>query len=174
MKKILVLLCLLLIQNTCIAKDIIQFSFPNEGWHKVLSPDKVESKKCYVPYNQTEQNYTEMVILYERILKNTDISAMSILQKQIGKDRNNYTDIIPEYIKQTSDDAIITWCSKVKNTCVVERAFKGNEGIIIAIYLNKMPHYSQNMFGQWSNILNSIKIYNSKEDVQNTNNLIEL
>ena len=62
-------------------------------------------------------------------------------------------------MKQDFDDAMITWCSRIKNTCAVERAFKGNEGVVLAIYMNKMPHYSNNMFGQWSNILSNIKVF---------------
>ena len=60
MKKfILTILSLFVMQNICFAKDIIEFDFPNDGWHKVQSPDKVASKHCYVPYNQTEENFTE-------------------------------------------------------------------------------------------------------------------
>ena len=54
---------------------------------------------------------------------------------------------------------MVTWCSKLKNTCAVERAFQGKDGVVVAVYLNKAPHYSQNMFGQWSNILKNVKIY---------------
>ena len=57
MKKfILTILSLFVMQNICFAKDIIEFDFPNDGWHKVQSPDKVASKHCYVPHNQTEEN----------------------------------------------------------------------------------------------------------------------
>ncbi len=168
MKKLfVVLMSLLFIQTGVLAKDTLQFDFPNDGWHAVSSPDGVMSKKCFVPYNQTSENYTEMLIFSERVLKNTDISALTILHRQLGKDRNNFPDIIPEYITQDMDDAMITWCSKLKNTCTVERAFKGKEGIIIAVYQNKAPHYSQNMFGQWSNILYHVKVYDGSENAKN-------
>ncbi len=173
MKKIfLTFLSLLLIQGLSFAKDTIQFEFPNQGWHKIQSPDGVEAKKCYVPYNQSAQNYTEMLIFYERVLKNTDISPIVILQKQLGKDKNNYPDIYPEYIKREMDNAMTAWCSKAKNTCSIQRAFQGKEGVIITTYINKAPHYSQNIFSQWSNILGHIKIYDPQTD-KNTN-LIEL
>ncbi len=160
MKKLFAILTALLILQTCsFAKDVLQFDFPNDGWHQVASPDGVASKKCYVPYNQSADSYTEMLIFYERVLKSNDIAPLSILHRQLGKDRNNYIDIIPEYISQDLSDAMVTWCSKLKNTCAVERAFQGNEGVVLAIYLNKAPHYSQNMFGQWSNILKNVKIY---------------
>ncbi len=175
MKKLILILSLLFIANTVMAKDYIEFNFPNDGWHKVLSPDGVEAKKCFVPSSQTAENYNEMLIFQERILKNKDITAMTILHKQLGKDRTNYPDIIPEYMKNDVDDSMITWCSQMKNTCAVERAFKGNEGVIIISYINKMPHYSQNMFGQWSNILSTVKLY-TPEDTSNTmpDNTIEL
>ena len=51
-----------------------------------------------------------------------------------------------------------------KNTCAVQRAFQGNEGIIIVTYQNRMPHYSQNMFGQWSNILSHVRLFNEAKD----------
>ena len=87
MKKLFItLLSLFLIQNLSFAKDVVQFDFPNEGWHKVASPDGVASKKCYVPYNQTTENHTEMLVFYERVLKNQGISPMVILHKQLGKD----------------------------------------------------------------------------------------
>ena len=160
MKKFLVVLAgILLLQTGAFAKDKIEFNFPNDGWHPVASPDGVPSKKCYVPYNQTSENNTEMLIFTQRGLKNADMSATGILNRQLGKDRNNFPDIVPENMKQEFDDAMITWCSKIKNTCAVERAFKGNQGIVLAIYMNKMPHYSNNMFGQWSNILSNIKVY---------------
>ena len=57
----LTVLSLLLIQNFCFAKDTIQFNFPNEGWHKIESPDGIAGKKCYIPYNQTPENYTEVL-----------------------------------------------------------------------------------------------------------------
>ncbi len=168
MKKfILIVLFLLMFQNITIAKDSIEFVFPNEGWHKVDSPDGVISKKCFVPHNQTASNYVEMVIFTERILKNKDISPITILQRQLGKDRLNYSDIEPEYIKRDFDDAMITWCSKIHNTCAVKRAFQGKDGVIVASYINKMPHYSQNIFGQWSNILGSIKINKIENETSN-------
>ena len=164
MKNLLLsLLSLLVLQNICFARDIIEFNFTNDGWHQVSSPDGVETKKCFVPHNQTSENYTEMLVFYERVLQNKDIAAMSIMHKQLGKDRTNFVDIEPEYIKQDFDDAMLTWCSKLKGTCVVQRAFHGNDGVIIVSYINKMPHYSQNMFGQWSNILSTIKLYNPQK-----------
>jgi len=173
MKKFLLLLFVFFImEGICLAKDTVKFEFPNEGWHNVESPDRAAYKKCYVPVNQTNQNYTEMLILSERILKNPDLSPMVILNKQLGKDRLNYKDIVPEYMSQDTENPMVAWCSRVNNTCAVERAFKGENGIILAIYINKMPHYSQNMFGQWSNILNQIKVYNPESD--DNSNLIDL
>lgn len=173
-KLLLSLLSLFLLQNICYSRDIVQFDFPNEGWHKVVSPDGLETKKCFVPCNQTAENYTEMLVFYERVLKNKDITPMSIMHRQLGKDRLNYIDIEPEYIKQDYYDAMITWCSKLKGTCVVERAFQGNDGVVIVKYINKMPHYSQNMFGQWSNILSTVKIYNSQQSENVKVNTIQL
>ncbi len=168
MKKILLLFLSILIIQTCVfAKDKLLFDFPNDGWHMITSPDGVTSKKCFVPYNQTADNYTEMLIFNEKVLKNKEISAMAVLQKQLGKDRNNFIDIAPKYISRDFDDAMVTWCSKFKNTCVVERAFKGNQGVVLAIYINKAPHYSQNMFGQWSNILYHVKVYDGSENAKN-------
>ncbi len=175
MKKIFIsILSILFLQSLAMAKDTLQFDFPNEGWHKVSSPDGIESKKCYVPYNQSSDNYTEMLIFSERVLKNQGLSPMVMLHKQLGKDRNNYPDIVPEYIVRDFDNAMVTWCSKMKNTCAVERAFQGKEGIIFAIYQNKAPHYSQNMFGQWSNILSKVKVYDPEVDGASAKNLIEL
>ena len=174
MKKILfILFGLLLMQIQCFAKDCVEFNFPNDGWHKVASPDGVEAKKSYVPYNQTSENYTEMLVFTERVLKNKDIAPMTILHKQLGKDRTNYPDIEPQYIKQDFNEAMVTWCSQMKNTCSVERAFQGKEGVILVIYLNKMPHYSQNMFAQWSNIIGSVKLY-EKAETPLPKNVIEL
>lgn len=176
MKKLLLsLFCLFLIQNVSFSKDMVQFAFPNEGWHKIASPDGVETKQCYVPYNQSSENYTEMLVFSERVLKNKGISPMVILHKQLGKDRNNYLDIEPEYINQNYDDAMVTWCSKLKNTCSVTRAFQGLNGVILVQYINKAPHYSQNMFGQWSNILSTIEVFSpDKQEVKSPKRLIEL
>lgn len=176
MKKIfLLILSVLFIQNICLAKDTIQFDFPNSGWHKVTSPDGIETKKCFVPYNQSIDNYTEMLIFTEKTVKTAGISPMVILHKQIGKYKNNYSDIFPQYVKQDMDDAIVTWCSKQKEICSIERAFQGNEGIIIATYLNKMPHYSQNIFTNWVNIIGSVKLYKPDSKTKTTpSNLIEL
>lgn len=175
MKKIFIaLLFVILLQGVSYSKDTLQFDFPNSGWHKVLSPDGVESKKCYVPYNQTAENYTEMLIFTQKIIHNTGLTPMVMIQKQLGKDKNNYRDISPEYITNNTEDTMITWCSSSHNTCAIERAFQGNDGIVIVIYLNKAPHYSQNMFGQWSNILSSIKVYSPKQGESAPNNLIEL
>ncbi|MCD7740410.1 MAG: hypothetical protein LUH11_03580 [Candidatus Gastranaerophilales bacterium] len=173
-KVFLCLISFILMQSLCFAKDKLQFDFPNDGWHKVASPDGVESKKCYVPYNQTGENYTEMLIFSERILKTQELSPVVIMQKQLGKDRNNYQDITPEYISHDLNDAMVTWCSQIKNTCVIQRAFKGEEGIILVTYMNKSPHYSQNMFGQWSNILSNIKVYSPESGEKTPDNLIEL
>ena len=176
MKKfLLILLSIVLIQNMSFAKDMVQFDFPNAGWHKVESPDGVDSKKCYVPHEQTSEVNTEMLVFYERVLKHQGISPMVILHKQLGKDRLNYIDIEPEYINQNLDDAMVTWCSKSKNTCAITRAFQGEHGVIVVQYLNKAPHYSQNMFGQWSNILSSVELYKPAEnDVTSPKRLIEL
>lgn len=161
MRKILILLGLFLLPSLCFAKDTIDFKFPNEGWHKVDSPDKVAYKKCFVPHNQSAENYTEMLVFVGRKTKTAGITPMTILHKQLGKDKLNYPDIEPEYIKQELEDSMIAWCSQAKNTCTIKRAFQGKEGVVIATYINRMPHYSQNMFGQWSNILGSIKVYNN-------------
>ena len=165
MKKLIIaLLSIFLMQNITLAKEIVEFEFPNAGWHQVQSPDGILTKKCFVPVNQTSENYNEMLIFNKKVLKNKGITPMVILHKQLGKDRLNYLDIEPEYIINDLDNAMVTWCSKSKNTCTVQRAFQGNEGIIIVTYKNQMPHYSQNMFGQWSNILSTIKSYNPNED----------
>lgn len=175
MKRLTVLFVFFLLQNICFAKDMVQFDFPNEGWHKVASPDGVETKKCYVPYNQSSENYTEMLIFYERVLQNKGISPMVILHRQLGKDRTNYIDIEPSYIKHDFNDAMVTWCSSLKNTCIVERAFQGNDGVIVVQYINKMPHYSQNIFSQWSNILSNVKLYTpASADSRIPDNVIEL
>ena len=168
-----VLFCLLAFATVSFAKDTLLFDFPNEGWHKVESPDGIKSKKCYVPVNQTSENYNEMLIFSERILKNDSLNAMALLQKQLGKDKNNYRDIYPQYIIMDENEAMVTWCSKNRNTCAVERAFKANEGIVMATYLNKAPHYSQNMFGRWSNILAMVKVYD-KTGETGAKSLIEL
>ena len=176
MKKFFIaILTIFLMQNLSLAKDVVQFDFPNEGWHKVASPDGVASKKCYVPYNQTTENHTEMLVFYERVLKNQGISPMVILHKQLGKDRTNYIDIEPQYVYHNPDDAMVTWCSKTKNTCALTRALQGDNGVIIVQYLNKAPHYSQNMFGQWSNILSTVELYKPAEkDITSPKRLIEL
>ena len=175
MKKILfAILSLFLLQNFAFARDIVEFNFPNEGWHKVESPDGVKTKKCFVPYNQTAEKHTEMIVFYERVLKNKGITPMSIMHRQLGKDRTNYIDIEPEYIKQDFDDAMLTWCSKMRGVCVVQRAFQGNDGVIVVQYINKMPHYSQNMFGQWSNILSTVKLHNPNQANTSKVNTIQL
>ena len=174
MKKILLLfLSVLLIQSVSYAKDYVEFNFPDDGWHLVASPDKQQNKKCYVPKNQTTENYNEMLVFVERKIKTEGITPSVIIQKQLGKDRNNYSDIVPEYITRDIDDTMITWCSPKKNTCAVKRAFKGTNGVIIVSYINKMPHYSQNMFGRWSNILSTVKVYKQTEQ-EKPNNIIDL
>ena len=175
MKKFLLsLMSILIIQSNCMAKDILQFDFPDAGWHKVASPDGIEYKKCYIPQNQTEQNYTEMFVFMEKNIKTPGISPMTILQKQLGKDRNNYKDIFPEYIKQNFDNAMAIWCSEQRSTCAIERAFQGNEGIILVTYINKMPHYSSNIITNKVNIVGSVKLYNNQNTEPKPKNLIEL
>jgi hypothetical protein len=52
---------------------------------------------------------------------------------------------------------------------------QGDNGVIIVQYLNKAPHYSQNMFGQWSNILSTVELYKPAEkDITSPKRLIEL
>ncbi len=175
MKKVLYLTLIgFLLQNICFANDVLKFDFPNQGWHKTASPDGTESKKCYAPAGQTAENYTEMLTFMQKSVKNKNIPPIVILQKQLGKDKTNYTDIYPEYITQDFDNAMAVWCSKSNNTCVMERAFKGNDGVILVIYTNKAPHYSQNMFGQWSNILSKASVYNVSDAPVNSSGLIEL
>lgn len=176
MKKILLLfLCFFMFEGICFSKDILQFDFPTQGWHKVESPDKLKSKHCYVPQNQTAENYTEMFVFYERIIKTPGITAMTLLQKQLGKDKNNYKDIYPEYIKQDFDDAMALWCSELHSVCTIQRAFQGKDGVIIATYINKMPHYSQNIITNKVNILGSVKVYNNTQPADTKPlNLIQL
>lgn len=175
MKKLfLSILTLLLIQNICFAKDILQFDFPNEGWHQVASLEKKSTKKCFVPAGQTAENNTEMVVFSERVLKTQGLTALTLLHKQLGKDKNNYLDIKPEYVYANADNAMVVWCSQLRNVCAVNRAFKGNEGVVFASYINKAPHYSQNMFGQWSNILSLVKVYEPKQGQVQPTNLIDL
>ena len=167
-KTVLLLVSLFILQGLCFAKDILQFDFPNEGWHKVPSKDGVEAKKCYVPANQTADNYTEMMIFTEKAVKTQGITPLTLLQKQLGKDKNNYKDIYPEYIKQDFNNAMAIWCSEKHGVCTVQRAFQGDEGIILVSYINKMPHYSQNILTNKVNIVGSIKVY--KKDTQTTSN----
>lgn len=175
MKKLfLSILSILIIQNVCTAKDILQFDFPNEGWHKVESLDGRVSKKCYVPHGQTAENHTEMLIFSERILKTQGLTALTLLHKQLGKDKNNYLDIKPEYVYSDADNAMVVWCSSLRNTCAVSRAFQAKEGVVFASYINKAPHYSQNMFGQWSNILSMVKVYEPQQGQVQATNLIDL
>ena len=173
-KFFIVFFSFLFLQNFASSNDSIIFDFPNQGWHNVPSPDGVQYKKCFVPANQSSQNYTEMLTFIAKKTKNSDLSPIVILQKQLGKDKNNYLDINPEFIYQNLDDSMVTWCSQFRNTCVVQRAFKGNENIILAIYTNKAPHYSQNIFGQWPNILSKIKVFSPHSSDSIPENLIEL
>ena len=174
MKKLFILVVtLLFIQNVSLSNDSVEFNFPDLGWHQVKSPDKQNNKKCFVPENQTTEKYTEMLVFTQRQIKTQGITPSIILQKQLGKDRNNYFDIVPEYITRDVNDTMITWCSPSKNTCAVKRAFQGENGVIIVSYINKMPHYSQNMFGRWSNILSTVKVYKQTEQ-EKPNNIIDL
>ena len=175
MKKLIIsLISLFLLQTTCCAKDILQFDFPNEGWHQVACLEKKSTKKCFVPYGQTAENHTEMLMFSERILKTQGLTALTLLHKQLGKDKNNYLDIVPEYMLADMDNSMVTWCSQLRNTCAVTRAFKGKEGVVFVTYLNKAPHYSQNMFGQWSNILSHVKVYEAQQGQVQPTNLIDL
>ena len=116
-----------------------------------------------------------MLVFYQRVLKNKGISPMVILHKQLGKDKNNYPDIIPEYVNSNHEDSMVVWCSKQRNTCAITRAFQGENGVIVVQYINKAPHYSQNIFGQWSNILSSIELFNpAQNDVVPKKRIIEL
>ena len=68
MKKIIIgLLSVFIIQNVAFSKEVIQFDFPNAGWHQVVSPDGNLNKKCFVPVNQTSDNYTEMLVFNKKI-----------------------------------------------------------------------------------------------------------
>lgn len=171
-KTVLLLVSLFLLQGLSFAKDILQFDFPSAGWHKVPSSDGVEAKKCYVPANQTADNYTEMMIFTEKLVKTQGITPLTLLQKQLGKDKNNYKDIYPEYIKQDFDNAMAIWCSAKHGVCTVQRAFQGDEGIILISYINKMPHYSDNIITNKVNIVGNIKLYN--KDNSTSKNLIRL
>ena len=174
-KTALFVLCVMLLQNIATAKDTVKFTFPNEGWHSVVSPDGIKSKKCFVPANQTSENYTEMLTLIQKPSKVSDMSASAVLHRQLGKDRTNYRDIIPEYVLRDLNNGIVTWCSRNNNICAVERAFQGESGVILAIYTNRAPHYSQNMFGQWINNLGRLEVYNPQEsNAEKNSSLIEL
>ena len=175
MKKIvLLLISLFIMQSLCFAKDILQFDFPDAGWHKVPSPDNSEYKKCYVPVNQTNENYTEMIIFTEKIVKTPGITALTLLQKQLGKDKNNYKDAYPEYIKQDFNNAMALWCSERHGICTLQRALQGDEGVILITYINKMPHYSQNIITNKVNILGSVKVFDKTQSTAGYSNLIRL
>ena len=86
MKKfILLFMIFILCQNFVNAQDTIQFNFPNNGWHKTECGDNNSNKQCYVPVNQNGSNYTEMLTLYERVIKTQGITSVVIMQKQLGK-----------------------------------------------------------------------------------------
>lgn len=150
------------------AKDILQFDFPNSGWHSVDCQNGIKNKTCYA-----SDNDNEMLTFQERIIKNEGLTPTIIMQKQLGKDKNNYKDINPKYVYMNENDVMVIWCSELKNVCEVKRAFQGNNGIIIVTYIDKMPHYSHNMFGQWSNILAQVSVYNGTNE-NKSKNLIEL
>ena len=99
------------------AKDILQFDFPTSGWHKVESKDGVQSKKCYVPQNQSADNFTEMMIFTEKTVKTAGITPLTLLQKQLGKDKNNYKQKAQTFMN------ITFWTSLVLATALSISAF---------------------------------------------------
>jgi len=162
---VLMLCCL-----RCAAKDALLFSFPDAGQHKTECPSDFPESRCFAPLNQTGADFREMYIFS---LYPAEISLETAEKKQIFHDSFKYKDITIEYAYKTPEDIMFLWCSKLNNTCAVNRIFKGRENIISALYLNRAPHYSQNMFGRQTNILAEVRIYDKTEPKAGVKDLIE-
>ena len=154
----------------CAAKDVLQFSFPDAGWHTAGCPSDFSDSRCYAPLNQTAADFREMYIFTAYPAENPLETAE---KKQIFHDSFKYKDITIHYVYKNPEDIMFLWCSKFNNTCAVNRIFKGRENIISALYLNRAPHYSQNMFGRQTNILAGVRVYDKTAPKAGVKDVIE-
>ena len=150
--KTLIIISLL---STCAFANAITFCVPN-GWEKNdLLSDK-SKKLVFTPQNSKTGNEEALTV----ITKKEAVSADKLLLLNLIEIKKQYSDF--KYYNPVSmpENSIGLGCSSQGSFCLIQRIEYYQNEFYIYTYINNRPHYSQGLFGKWTNILGQIRAGN--------------
>ena len=168
MKKVLLsIISIFAIQLCVFAYETVLIDFPaNQRWDAVYyATQGTEAILQYVPYGQSEKNWTKTLIFHSYKTLNQSGSAGTLMDTTTMQMENQNTSQLYRYLKYSEMDSIATRCvqknSRKDAQCEIYRTSKSFEGLISMHYINKNVQEYKSTYNTWYNIVKNIRIYQS-------------
>lgn len=158
-------------QTTVFSYETVIIEFPTkEGWRNVYyKQQKSEVIAQFVPYNNTQTNWTESVVFHS--YKNADnggkgeVNSQKILRNALANISATNPSLKYKYVKNTPTDSMVVWCvdknAYMPAQCEILRSSQSFEGVITMHYMNKNKAIFDRKQDYWLDIVGNVKIYYS-------------
>lgn len=126
---------------------------PPDGWQKNEELSEEGKKIVFTPKSNQPEYLETLTITTE----NGIISSDKQLWNNLIEIKKEYPDF--KYYKPlfTQTNSMGLGCSVNGGFCIIQRVESYSDELYIYTYKNNMPHYSQGLFGKWTNILGQIE-----------------
>lgn len=167
MKKVLLLIISLFLNQASFAYETVLVDFPTEqGWHAVCyNQQGSESILQYVPAGQTNTNWTRTVIFHAYNDPNTSNSAARFMDTITAQLESKNSSQAYKYNKYTEADSIATRCvqknANIPTQCEILRVSKSFEGLISMHYINRNVADFKGSYDLWYQVMSDVRIYYS-------------
>ena len=141
----------LILLNTLAFANSVTFTLP-DGWEK---NEIYSAKNDVLIFSKTDETLPRETLTITS--EEAKTSADKVLWDNFIVLSKKYSDF--KYYKPiyTPQDSMGLGCSIEGSFCVVQRVEIYEGDIFTYTYVNSFPHYSQGLFGKWTNILGAIR-----------------
>lgn len=137
--------------SSCAFAQSITFCVPN-GWEKNVLLSENGKKIVFTPQNSPTGNQEALTV----VVKKEAVSADKLLWNNLIEIKKEYPDF--KYYKPVfePENSMGLGCTSQGGFCMIQRVEYYEKELYLYTYINNRPHYSQGLFGKWTNILAQI------------------
>ncbi len=136
----------------------ITFKVPN-GWKKNDNLSLENKKLVFTPavnklLKAKEANPTEALYIE---VKESTAEINTILLNNLINIQKEYSDFKYYKVISEPENSMGLGCTSQGGFCIIQRIEYYQKELYVYTYINNRPHYSQGLFGKWTNILGQIR-----------------